>query len=274
MNHFTGIRTVGVPVTDQDRAVTFYTETLGFELLMDAPLPQFGGRWIVVAPAGAAVEHRPGAGLGGESGRRRHRHPAVEPGRAGGAQALPRRRDRHRRTARMAGRSADVQPPRPGREQALRVSGMTRHRDPGERGAGVQEGRLHLGIRCGRVRPVRLQVVVVPAARCARRGGQPDLRQVTLGSSHRAHPGHPSWSGPSPDPQHSIGPRATAGLPRRPGSRRTASSPSTPALHAIAAGSTADHRVRRRRPRACRSSGRSAGPADRSGRSARTAPRR
>ena len=51
MNHFTGIRTVGVPVTDQDRAVTFYTETLGFELLMDAPLPQFGGRWIVVAPA-------------------------------------------------------------------------------------------------------------------------------------------------------------------------------------------------------------------------------
>jgi catechol 2,3-dioxygenase-like lactoylglutathione lyase family enzyme len=55
MNHFTGIRTVGVPVTDQDRALAFYTETLGFELLMDAPLPQFGGRWIVVAPAGAAV---------------------------------------------------------------------------------------------------------------------------------------------------------------------------------------------------------------------------
>ena len=55
MNHFTGIRTVGVPVTDQDRAVTFYTETLGFELLMDAPLPQFGGRWIVVAPAGATT---------------------------------------------------------------------------------------------------------------------------------------------------------------------------------------------------------------------------
>ncbi|HET6985080.1 MAG TPA: VOC family protein [Kribbella sp.] len=55
MNHFTGIRTVGVPVTDQDRAVAFYTETLGFELLMDAPLPQLGGRWIVVAPAGAAA---------------------------------------------------------------------------------------------------------------------------------------------------------------------------------------------------------------------------
>src|SRR4051812_34230366 len=54
MNHISEIKTVGVPVTDQDRAVAFYTETLGFELLMDAPLPQFGGRWIVVAPAGAA----------------------------------------------------------------------------------------------------------------------------------------------------------------------------------------------------------------------------
>ena len=55
MNHLSEIRTVGVPVTDQDRAVEFYTGTLGFELLMDAPLPQFGGRWIVVAPAGSSA---------------------------------------------------------------------------------------------------------------------------------------------------------------------------------------------------------------------------
>lgn len=54
MNHIREILTVGVPVTDQDRAVAFYTETLGFELLMDAPLPQLGGRWIVVAPSRAA----------------------------------------------------------------------------------------------------------------------------------------------------------------------------------------------------------------------------
>ncbi|WP_350277010.1 VOC family protein [Kribbella sp. HUAS MG21] len=54
MNHISEIRTVGVPVTDQDRAVAFYTETLGFTVLMDAPLPQFGGRWIVVVPAGSA----------------------------------------------------------------------------------------------------------------------------------------------------------------------------------------------------------------------------
>jgi catechol 2,3-dioxygenase-like lactoylglutathione lyase family enzyme len=55
MQHFTDIRTVAVPVTDQDRAVAFYTKTLGFELLMDAPLPQLGGRWIVVAPPGAGT---------------------------------------------------------------------------------------------------------------------------------------------------------------------------------------------------------------------------
>ncbi|TCC23917.1 VOC family protein [Kribbella speibonae] len=54
MSHISEIMTVGVPVTDQDRAVAFYTETLGFSLVMDAPLPQLGGRWIVVAPSGAA----------------------------------------------------------------------------------------------------------------------------------------------------------------------------------------------------------------------------
>ena len=43
------IRLVGIPVTDQDRALRFYTETLGFELQMDVPLPQQGSRWIVVA---------------------------------------------------------------------------------------------------------------------------------------------------------------------------------------------------------------------------------
>ncbi|MDF5754296.1 VOC family protein [Spongiactinospora sp. TRM90649] len=51
----TGVHTVGVPVTDQDRAVGFYTGTLGMEKRADAPLPGFGGRWIEVAPRGAAV---------------------------------------------------------------------------------------------------------------------------------------------------------------------------------------------------------------------------
>jgi catechol 2,3-dioxygenase-like lactoylglutathione lyase family enzyme len=50
-----GIHTIGVPVTDQDRALDFYVGTLGFEKRMEMPLPQLGSRWIEVAPAGAAV---------------------------------------------------------------------------------------------------------------------------------------------------------------------------------------------------------------------------
>ncbi|NEE01485.1 VOC family protein [Phytoactinopolyspora halotolerans] len=44
------IRTVGIPVRDQDQALEFYVETLGFEKLMDAPIDQLGGRWIEVRP--------------------------------------------------------------------------------------------------------------------------------------------------------------------------------------------------------------------------------
>ena len=42
------IHTVGVPVTDQDRALSFYTGTLGFSTQMDVPMGQ-GRRWITVA---------------------------------------------------------------------------------------------------------------------------------------------------------------------------------------------------------------------------------
>jgi catechol 2,3-dioxygenase-like lactoylglutathione lyase family enzyme len=55
MNHLTDVRTVAVPVSDQDRALEFYVEKLGFEKRMDAPLPQLGGRWIVVAPPGGTT---------------------------------------------------------------------------------------------------------------------------------------------------------------------------------------------------------------------------
>jgi predicted enzyme related to lactoylglutathione lyase len=49
-----GIRTVAIPVTDQQRALDFYAGTLGFEKRMDA---EFGGgmRWIEVAPKGGEV---------------------------------------------------------------------------------------------------------------------------------------------------------------------------------------------------------------------------
>lgn len=49
----TAVRAVGVPVTDQDKALDFYTGTLGMEKRLDTPLPQFGGRWIEVGPPGA-----------------------------------------------------------------------------------------------------------------------------------------------------------------------------------------------------------------------------
>ncbi len=48
------VATVMVPVADQDRAIAFYTEKLGFELRADTPFGN-GDRWVEVAPAGAAT---------------------------------------------------------------------------------------------------------------------------------------------------------------------------------------------------------------------------
>jgi lactoylglutathione lyase len=53
-NRITEIRTVSVPVTDQERALDFYQNKLGFEKRLDAPYGA-GRRWIEVAPAGAAT---------------------------------------------------------------------------------------------------------------------------------------------------------------------------------------------------------------------------
>ena len=55
MSAITDIRTVGVPVSDQDRALAFYSGTLGFETRLDMPVEQLGGRWIEVAPPAAAT---------------------------------------------------------------------------------------------------------------------------------------------------------------------------------------------------------------------------
>jgi catechol 2,3-dioxygenase-like lactoylglutathione lyase family enzyme len=46
------IGTVCIPVSDQDRAIAFYVDTLGFELRADVPFGN-GYRWVEVAPAGA-----------------------------------------------------------------------------------------------------------------------------------------------------------------------------------------------------------------------------
>ncbi|MFD9222377.1 VOC family protein [Streptomyces sp. NPDC060064] len=50
--HLTQVRTVSIPVTDQDRALEFYVGTLGFEKRVDTPFGA-GERWIEVAPLGA-----------------------------------------------------------------------------------------------------------------------------------------------------------------------------------------------------------------------------
>ena len=46
------VSTVGVYVSDQDRAKAFYTEKLGFEIVRDDPM-QDGARWLEVTPPGA-----------------------------------------------------------------------------------------------------------------------------------------------------------------------------------------------------------------------------
>jgi lactoylglutathione lyase len=48
------IRTIGVPVRDQDRALTFYTTVLGFDTRMDVTTAA-GVRWVEVAQPGAST---------------------------------------------------------------------------------------------------------------------------------------------------------------------------------------------------------------------------
>ena len=50
----TDLRTVAVSVTDQERALSFYVDTLGFEKRIDARIGD-GLRWIEVAPPGAGA---------------------------------------------------------------------------------------------------------------------------------------------------------------------------------------------------------------------------
>jgi catechol 2,3-dioxygenase-like lactoylglutathione lyase family enzyme len=52
--HITQVGTVIIPVSNQDRALEFYVDTLGFEKRVDTPFGE-GDRWIEVAPPGAAT---------------------------------------------------------------------------------------------------------------------------------------------------------------------------------------------------------------------------
>ncbi len=49
------INFVSIPVSDQDRALKFYTEVLGFQLATDAPLEE-GQRWIELLIPGAETK--------------------------------------------------------------------------------------------------------------------------------------------------------------------------------------------------------------------------
>jgi catechol 2,3-dioxygenase-like lactoylglutathione lyase family enzyme len=49
--HITQLGRVFIPVSDQDKALAFYTDTLGFELRADIPFGE-GDRWIEVGPPG------------------------------------------------------------------------------------------------------------------------------------------------------------------------------------------------------------------------------
>ena len=69
----TNIKLVGIFVEDQDRAVDFYTNKLGFRVVVDQPMRP-GARWIEVAPPGAettlaiAKPYGPQNRVGGFSG--------------------------------------------------------------------------------------------------------------------------------------------------------------------------------------------------------------
>jgi catechol 2,3-dioxygenase-like lactoylglutathione lyase family enzyme len=71
----TGVAKVGrvmIPVTDQDRAIDFYVQNLGFEKIADTPFGN-GDRWVEVSlgeghTALALVAPRPGDPVGIETG--------------------------------------------------------------------------------------------------------------------------------------------------------------------------------------------------------------
>ena len=54
MPRITQMGRVMVPVSDQDTAIAFYTDTLGFSLVADVPFGE-GDRWVEVAPPGGGT---------------------------------------------------------------------------------------------------------------------------------------------------------------------------------------------------------------------------
>jgi catechol 2,3-dioxygenase-like lactoylglutathione lyase family enzyme len=68
--HITEVGRVIIPVSNQEKALEFYTGTLGFEVRADIPFGE-GDRWLEVAPSGSAagiaiMPPRPGASPGND----------------------------------------------------------------------------------------------------------------------------------------------------------------------------------------------------------------
>ncbi|CAB4936710.1 unannotated protein [freshwater metagenome] len=68
----TTLRSIGVmmfAVSDQDAAIAFYTEKLGFELHGDTPFGEDGSmRWVEVAPPGSVARLALNPPMGGKAG--------------------------------------------------------------------------------------------------------------------------------------------------------------------------------------------------------------
>ena len=75
------ITVVGIPVTDQDRALEFYSERLGFTTQSDTPLPGSDARWIMLTCGTGAsialVKASTDAPAGVETGLRFHTEDAA-----------------------------------------------------------------------------------------------------------------------------------------------------------------------------------------------------
>ncbi|SNT17544.1 VOC family protein [Rhodococcoides kyotonense] len=56
----TGVRTIAIPVTDQDASIEFYSTTLGFETTVDGFIDELGTRWVQMSSADASIALIPG----------------------------------------------------------------------------------------------------------------------------------------------------------------------------------------------------------------------
>lgn len=54
-DRLTGIRVVAVPVTNQDRAIDFYSSALGLEKTMDSLISELETRWVEMSSPGVSI---------------------------------------------------------------------------------------------------------------------------------------------------------------------------------------------------------------------------